>query len=55
VAFCRLFNLGRRDWRTTMFDEYKNQEIEASVIIMAAGYAVTLITLIVWFATQVGY
>lgn len=38
-----------------MFDEYKNQEIEASVIIMAAGYAGSLITLIVCFANQVGY
>ena len=37
-----------------MFDEYNNQEIEASVIILATGYAATIIGLIVWFANNVG-
>ena len=38
-----------------MFDEYKNQEIEAPVVILAAGYAGTFVALIIWFATQIAY
>jgi len=37
-----------------MIDELDNQEIEVSVLLMGCAYALTIVTLIVWFATQVG-
>jgi hypothetical protein len=38
-----------------MIDEANNQEIEVSVLLLGLGYAVTFVTLILWFAGQVGY
>ena len=37
-----------------MFDEFDNQEIEKSVLLLGFTYAATIVTLIVWFAGQVG-
>jgi hypothetical protein len=37
-----------------MIDETQNQEIEVSVLLLGLGYAATFVTLILWFAGQVG-
>ncbi len=38
-----------------MIDDANNQEIEVSVLLLGLGYAATFVTLILWFAGQVGY
>ena len=37
-----------------MFDEFDNQEIEKSVLLLGFAYAATIVTLIGWFAVHVG-
>jgi len=37
-----------------MIDEFNDQEIEKSVLLLGITYAATMVTLIAWFASQVG-
>ena len=37
-----------------MMDEIRNQEIETSLLLLGFAYAATIMTLIVWFAGQIG-
>jgi hypothetical protein len=37
-----------------MIDEFNDQEIEKSVLLLGIAYASTMVTLIAWFAGQVG-
>ncbi len=37
-----------------MIDEFNDQEIEKSVLLLGIAYASTMFTLIAWFAAQVG-
>jgi len=37
-----------------MIDEFNDQEIEKSVLLLGIAYASTFVTLIAWFASQVG-
>ena len=37
-----------------MIERFDNQEIEVSVLLLGLGYALVIVTLIVWFTGQSG-
>lgn len=37
-----------------MMDDIQNQEIEGSMLLLGAAYAVTFIVTILWFASHIG-
>ena len=37
-----------------MIEQYGIQEIEVSVLLLGLGYALGIVTLTVWFASQIG-
>ena len=36
-----------------MIDQIENQEIELSLLLLACGYAATIVALVIWFAGHV--